>query len=184
MIGADGREVALGGAKPAALLAMLLVRPNEVVSSDHLIEDLWEGDPPPTAAKTVQVHVSRLRRALGAALNGDGDGLIGTGSGGYVLRVEPDRIDAQRFQALVAEGRAALAEHAHARASARMREALALWRGEALADFAYASFAQDEIARLDGMRTVALESALEAELALGRHAELIPELKCSCGATR
>ena len=173
----DDREIALGGAKPAAVLAMLLLRPNEVVSADRLIEDLWEGDPPPTAAKTLQVHMSRLRRALGEPHNGDSGGTIQTTGGGYLLHVEPDQVDALRFERLVAEGTAALSEGAHARASARTREALALWRGSALADFTYASFVQDEIARLDGLRTVALESAVEAELALGRHAELIPELK-------
>lgn len=173
----EGREIALGGAKPAAVLAMLLLRPNELVPADRLIEDLWDGQPPATAAKTLQVHISRLRRAFGQGGNGDGDGPIVTGRGGYVLEVAPDAIDAHRFQTLVSEGRAALPEGAHRRASARLREALALWRGEALADFAYASFAQDTIARLDGLRTVALESALEAELALGRHAELVPELK-------
>jgi DNA-binding SARP family transcriptional activator len=164
-------EVALGGAKPSALLAMLLLRPNEVVSPDRLIEDLWDGQPPATAAKTLQVHISRLRRALGD------DGPIVTSRSGYRLEIEPDQVDALRFEALVTEGTAALAEGAHSRASARLRSALALWRGDALADFAYASFAQDAIARLDGLRTVALESAVEAELALGRHAELIPELK-------
>jgi DNA-binding SARP family transcriptional activator len=167
----DEREIALGGAKPAAVLAMLVLRAGEVVSPDRLIDDLWDGQPPPTAAKTLQVHISRLRRAFGAA------GPIATARGGYVLDVEPEQIDARRFEALVADGTAALAEGAHARASARLRAALALWRGDALADFAYASFAQDDIARFDGLRTVALESACEAELALGRHTELIPELK-------
>ena len=173
---ADDRDIALGGAKPAALLAMLVLHANEVVSADRLIDDLWDSQPPATAAKTLQVHISRLRRALEEASNGDG-GAIVTRGGGYVLQVQPDQVDALRFESLVAEGRAALAEGAHARASARLRAALALWHGEALADFAYASFAQDAIARLEGLRTVALESAVEAELALGRHAELIPELK-------
>lgn len=168
----DEQEVALGGAKPAAVLAMLLLRPNEVVSADRLIEDLWEGDLPPTAAKTLQVHMSRLRRALG-----DSNGTIQTARGGYVLELDPQKIDARRFESLVAEGSAALSEGAHSKASARLRSALGLWRGEALADFAYASFAQDEIARLDGLRSVAREQAVEAELALGRHAELVPELK-------
>src|SRR3954447_19221971 len=169
----DGHEheIALGGAKPAAVLAMLLLRANEVVSADHLIEDLWDGQPPATAPKTLQVHISRLRRVLGE------DGPISTSRGGYILQAEPDQIDARRFQKLISEGRQALSERAHARASARLRAALALWRGDALADFAYASFAQDAIARLDGLRIVALESAVEAELALGRHAELVPELK-------
>jgi DNA-binding SARP family transcriptional activator len=174
----DGRRaIALGGQKPAAVLAMLLLHPNELIPSDRLIEDLWDGQPPATAAKTLQVHVSRLRRALAEGQNGDHPVEIVTTAGGYMLDVDPQQIDAFRFQTLVSEGQGALAEAAYARASARLRAALALWRGEALADFAYSSFAQDTIARLDGLRTVASESAVEAELALGRHAELIPELK-------
>ena len=165
-----GHVVELGGAKPAALLAMLVLHAKELVPADRLIEDLWDGQPPATAPKTLQVHVSRLRRALP-------EGVIHTTSGGYVLNAEPEHVDAMCFESLVADGTAALAEGAHARASSRLRSALALWRGEALADFAYASFAQDAIARLDGLRTVALESVVEAELALGRHAELIPEIK-------
>lgn len=172
----DQRELALGGEKPAAILAMLLLRPNELVSSERLIEDLWDGRPPATAAKTLQVHLSRLRRALGEAQNGH-RGPILTGRGGYMLELEPEQVDALRFESLVTEGRAALSEGACARASSRFRAALGLWRGDALADFAYASFAQDAIARLEGLRTVAWESAIEAELALGRHAELVPELK-------
>src|SRR6478752_10338173 len=100
-------EVALGGAKPAAVLAMLLLRANEVVASDRLIEDLWDGKPPATAAKTLQVHISRLRRALGEARNGD-RGAIVTGRGGYMLELEPEQVDALRFEGLVTEGRAAL----------------------------------------------------------------------------
>jgi DNA-binding SARP family transcriptional activator len=172
----DEREIAIGGAKPSALLALLLLRANEVIAPDRLIEDLWDGRPPATAAKTLQVHISRLRRALGEGGNGAG-AAIATSRGGYTLQVEPELIDALWFEALISAGQAALAAGAHARASARLRAGLALWRGEALADFAYASFAQDAIARLDGLRTVAVEAAVEAELALGRHAELVPELK-------
>src|SRR4051812_1985992 len=155
---------------------MLLLRPNELVPADQLIEDLWEGEPPPTASKTLQVHISRLRHALAEGRNGDADPVVTT-RGGYMLRVERDQVDALRFQALASEGTAALVEGAHARASARLRSALGMWRGGALADFTYSSFAQDAIARLEGLRLVALEAAVEAELALGRHAELIPELK-------
>ncbi|MFL5841964.1 MAG: BTAD domain-containing putative transcriptional regulator [Thermoleophilaceae bacterium] len=175
VLDATDRELPLGGSKPAAILALLTLHANEVVSADRLTEELWEGRPPPSAAKSLQVHISRLRRALGEG--GTGSGPIVTRRGGYVLDVEPDRIDALRFERAVAEGCAALAEGNHALASARLRSALALWRGEALSDFAYASFAQDAMARLDGLRTVALEAAIEAELALGRHTELIPELK-------
>jgi DNA-binding SARP family transcriptional activator len=119
----DQRELPLGGAKPAAVLAMLVLRANEVVSADRLIEDLWDGRPPPTAPKSLQVHISGLRRALGS------DGPIATARGGYILEAEPEQIDARRFEGLVAEGTAALSEGAHARVSARFRLALALSRG-------------------------------------------------------
>src|SRR3954454_22304148 len=90
----DEGEIVLGGVKPAAVLAMLLLNANELVMADRLIEDLWEGEPPPTASKTLQVHISRLRRALG-------EDLIFTTSGGYVLQVGSEQVDAMRFEALV-----------------------------------------------------------------------------------
>jgi DNA-binding SARP family transcriptional activator/tetratricopeptide (TPR) repeat protein len=167
------RELSLGGAKPSAVLALLILNVGEVVSADRLIEELWEGQPPASAAKSLQVHISRLRRALGA--NGS-DGPVVTRAGGYVLDVDADQIDAVRAERSIADGSASLAEGDFARASVRLRSALSAWRGQPLADFAYASFTQDAIARLDSLRTVALEGAIEAELALGRHAELIPEL--------
>src|SRR3954452_20838039 len=113
----DGHEheIALGGAKPAAVLAMLLLRANEVVSADHLIEDLWDGQPPATAPKTLQVHISRLRRVLGE------DGPISTSRGGYILQAEPDQIDARRFQK--ARGDLEAAEQA-ARTAARHVQAI------------------------------------------------------------
>jgi DNA-binding SARP family transcriptional activator len=180
VVNGDDREIALGGPKPSAILALLILNANEVVSADRLIEELWDGQPPPTAAKSLQVHISRLRRALGEGANGSGVPLV-TRAGGYALDADPDSIDALRFERIVAEGSAALSEGDHALASARLRSALAMWRGNALSDFAYSSFAQDAIARLDGLRTVAHENAIEAELALGRHGELIPELRSLVG---
>src|SRR3954447_17577667 len=100
-------EVAVGGSKRAALLAVLLLRPNEAVSADRLVDDLWDGRPPATAGKTLQVHISRLRQALAVAQNGDGREIIVTRAGGYVLEVDPVQIDAERFKGLVAEGHAA-----------------------------------------------------------------------------
>jgi DNA-binding SARP family transcriptional activator/tetratricopeptide (TPR) repeat protein len=176
VLDADDNELTVGGSKPAAVLALLILHANEVVSADRLIEELWEGQAPATAAKSLQVHISRLRRSLGNGSE-NGGGPVVTRPGGYILEVEPERIDAVRFERCVAEGCAALAEGAHALASARLRSAVGRWRGDALTDFAYASFAQETISRLDGLRAVAVEGAIEAELALGRHAELIPELK-------
>ena len=132
------RALPLGGAKQRALLAVLLLHRREVVSTDRLIDHLWGERPPATAAKTVQVYISRLRKTLGADL-------VVTHGRGYVLAAEPDQVDLDRFGELAAEGRRALEEGEPGRASRRLREALALWRGPPLADLAYEPFAQTEI---------------------------------------
>ncbi len=162
----DGRSVALPAAKHRALLAILLLHANELVSSDRLIEELWAGQPPPSARKTLQTYVSKLRQVLGGAA-------LVTRPAGYELRVEPGRLDLHRFERLVAESR----EAAPREAAAKLRDALALWRGPALADIAYEPFAQAEIARLEELRLSALEERIEADLALGRHRELAGELE-------
>jgi DNA-binding SARP family transcriptional activator len=164
-----GAPLALGGPKPRALLAMLALEPGRVVSVDRLIEALWPGDPPETAAHAVQVYVSQLRKALGP--------VIATRSPGYEVELDPERIDVHRFTRLAQEGRTALAGDEPVAAEGALREALALWRGPALADFLYEPFAQTEIARLEELRTVTLEDRIEADLALGRHAELVSELE-------
>jgi YVTN family beta-propeller protein len=165
----NGREVSIRGRKLQSLLALLLLHAGEVVPRDRLIDDLWGEDPPSTAAKTLQVHVSRLRRELGDAIVSHG--------GGYLIRVEPGELDLERFDRLVAEGRKALAEHQPDRASERLREALDLWRGQPLPELADEPFARAQIGRLEDARLAAMEERLEAELALGRHAEAIPELE-------
>src|SRR5262249_5547932 len=170
-----GRErVALGGPKPRALLAVLALEPGRVVSVDRLVEALWPGDSPETAAHAVQVYVSQLRKALGPVL--------ATRAPGYQLELDPERIDVHRFARLTQEGHAALEGGAAASAEAALREALALWRGPALADFLYEPFAQTEIARLEELRTVTLEERIEADLALGRHVELVSELEALVAA--
>jgi YVTN family beta-propeller protein len=166
----DGHLLELGGAQQRTLLAVLLLHRNEVVSSDRLIDELWGERPPVTAAKTVQVYVSRLRKALG-------DGVLLTRSGGYLLVPAPGQVDADRFQALVSEGHVALQAGDAQRAAVVLTEALALWRGPALADFAYRPFAQSEIARLAEARLAALEDRIDAELALGEHVRLVEELE-------
>jgi predicted ATPase/DNA-binding SARP family transcriptional activator len=165
-----GRQVSLGGPKLRALLALLLLHPNEVVPADRLIDELWGEDSPEDAAAALRVNVSRLRKALA------GD-VLTTRSPGYVLRVEPDALDLHRFERLVDEGRSLLARGLAADASVRLRDALSLWRGSALADFAYESFAQAAIARLEESRLAAVELRIEADLALGGHDELIGELE-------
>jgi YVTN family beta-propeller protein len=168
---ADGQEVALGGTRQRAVLAILVLHRGEVVSVDRLIDALWGERPPATATKTVQVYVSRLRKALG------GQGQIATRSGGYVLEASPDTVDAERFARLAGEGREALDRGDADGASSRLTEALALWRGPPLADLAYESFVQDESMRLEDSRLVAIEDRIEADLALGRHEVLIAELE-------
>jgi YVTN family beta-propeller protein len=168
--GKGDRSVPLGGPLQRAVLAILILNRGEVVTSDRLIDELWGESPPPTAAKTVQAYVSRLRKALGA------DALL-TASGGYVLAAESDQVDAERFDALAAEGRAALADGDPGAARKLLASALALWRGEALSDLAFRSFAARDAARLEEARLVALEDRIEADLSLGRHRELVGELE-------
>ena len=170
----EGRAVALAGSKQRALLALFLLHRGETLSGDRLIDELWGERPPATAAKTVQVHISRLRKALGA---GEGDRLVVTREHGYELVLDPERLDAHRFEGLVARGRGELAAGRPERAAAALEGALALWRGPPLADLAYEPFAQREIARLDELRVAALEHLVEARLALGAHAELVGELE-------
>jgi DNA-binding SARP family transcriptional activator len=166
----EGVEVSVGGPKPRALLALLLLHPNEVVPADRLIDELWGEDLPERAAAALRVNVSRLRKALP-------QDVMMTRTPGYLIRVEPDDLDLDRFERLVDEGRSLLARGLPAGASVRLRDALALWRGPALADLAYESFAQAAIARLEEIRLTAIELRIEADLAVGRHDELVGELE-------
>src|SRR3954470_20252191 len=163
----DGpRPVALGGRRRRAVLAALLLHPNETVSSERLIDELWGETPPANALKTLQVNVSRLRKALP-------DGVLVTRGHGYELRVDTGQLDAGRFERLVDEGRAELAAERPERALEVLDDALSLWRGPPLADLAYEPFAQAEIARLEDLRVSADEQLVDAKLALGRHTEVI-----------
>ena len=162
----DDRSLALGGVKQRSLLAILLLHANQVLSTDRLIDELWGASPPPTAAKSLQVMVSRLRKKLG-------DSRLVTHPPGYVLRVEPAALDLARFEQLVGEARQAAPESA----APKLHRALSLWRGPALADLAYENFAQGEIARLEELRLAALDQRIDADLATGRHTELVGELE-------
>ncbi len=180
----DGPQtLRLGGRQQRALLALLLLRANEVVPVDEIIEDLWGAEPPASATKSVHALISKLRRRLegDAADNANGEtaenGVLFTRPHGYVLTVADGELDLHRFQSLVEDGRGALAAGQPAEAAGRLREALTLWRGPPLAEFAYDSFAQVEIARLEELRLSALEERIEADLALGLHRDLIPELE-------
>ena len=157
-----------------ALLAVLLLHRGEVVSTDRLIGALWGEQASGTAAKTVQVYVSNLRKTLG-------DGLLVTRGRGYLLQAEACQVDSDRFEALVAESRVALQAGDGRGAAELLRGALALWRGPALADLAYQGFAQAEIARLEDARLEALEARIDADLAVGQLSGLVGELEALVG---
>lgn len=163
----DGEnQLQLGGPKQRAVLAVLLMDAGRVVSTDRLIDLLWGEQPPPTAATSLQNFVSQLRKLLGA------DVLV-TKPPGYQLEIETDQLDVERFRRLLEDARSGSA----ADRSRKLREALALWRGPALADLAFEPFAQNEAARLEELRLLALEERIEAELEAGGHAELVGELE-------
>jgi DNA-binding SARP family transcriptional activator len=174
----NGEALALGGAKQRSLLAILLLNTNEVVSTDRLIDQLWGAQAPDTAAKALQVHVSQLRKVLEPGRRaGESGQLLQTRSPGYLLELEPEQLDLTRFERLAGEGREALAAGDGEAAAGKLREALSLWRGPPLAEFAYADFAQREIARLEELQLSVLEDRMQADLERGRHAELIGELE-------
>jgi DNA-binding SARP family transcriptional activator len=155
-----GRELGLGGPKRRAVLALLLVAGGRVVPAERLAEELW-GEPPPGAAGTLRSSVSRLRTQLAP------DAVLLARGGGYALAVAPDRLDASRFERLVGVGREALERGEAAVAAGRLREALGLWRGPALADVAGVGSLAREGARLEELRLVAVEGRIEADIELG-----------------
>ena len=170
----DGRPLALGGAKQRAALAVLLLHSNQVVSRDRLIDGVWGDSPPPTAAHTLDAYMSRLRKELGEPAEPP---RVITRRPGYVLRVETDELDLHRFERLLAQGRQAAAAGSHEQAATVLREALALFSGPPLEELAHARFAEAESARLTELGLAALEERLDADLALGRHLEVTPELR-------
>jgi YVTN family beta-propeller protein len=174
----DDGPVTLGGQKERLLLALLLARPNQVVPVEALVEGLWGEHPPPTAAKTLQSHVVRLRRVLepGRVRGTTGEVLV-TRQPGYLLRVPPEALDATRFEELTTQARGALADSSAQAASSMLREALRLWRGQAFEEFANSDVVAAEADRLAELRLGALEDRIEAELRLGRHRELVAELE-------
>ncbi len=169
----DGHALPLGGAKQRALLATLLVRANRVVSVDALLDELWGEQPPDSAANMIQGYVSRLRKVFAS----DGGDVIVHSPPGYVLRVEPERIDSHRFEHLLRESTEARSDGDLEAAAARLREALALWRGAALSDVEVNSFVEIELARLEELRLTAIEERIDIDLALGHHAEIVAELE-------
>ena len=170
---ADGREVTPVRPKQRALLALLLLRANEIVSTDELLDALWGEGPPETASTALHGHVSALRKLLGSDA-------IQTKPHGYALRIRPEQLDLRRFEALTT---AARKEHDPGRRSELLSSALSLFRGEPLSDFRYEGFAREEAARIEDVRLGALEERIEAELELG-HLDLIPELERLVSANR
>jgi DNA-binding SARP family transcriptional activator/streptogramin lyase len=155
----------LGGSKQRALLGLLLLHANRVVSRDRLIDELWDGSPPETASTALQVYVSQLRKALGR------DAIV-TQAPGYMVNVEPGTLDSERFEQLVQEAHASDPDVA----AERLREALALWRGPPLADLDD-SIARPERAELEDRRAATHEQRIDADLELGRHGEVVSELE-------
>ena len=174
----DGEsQLQLGGTRQRALLGMLLLHAGEVVSSDRLVTELWGGEGSAEGSKALQVAISRLRKALDATrAAGETSRLIVTRPPGYELRLEPERLDLGRFEALAEDGRRALAAGDSRTAASKLSDALRLWRGPPLADLAYEQFCQGEIARLEELRVATLEDRIAADMELGRHVELVAEL--------
>jgi DNA-binding SARP family transcriptional activator len=168
----DGdRPVPLGGPKPRALLALLIIRRGEVVTVDQIVEALWPDGPPKSAEHSIQVYVSELRKALG-----DGVEIV-TQPNGYALRLHDGSLDADRAEALATRGRAAASSGDPGRAAALLRESLAIWRGSPLAGLAYEDFARREIDRLEESQLSIVEDRIEADLAVGHAADLVAELR-------
>ena len=166
----NDRLIALGGLRQRGLLTLLLLRANEVVARDRLIDELWRDHSPETAGNALAALVARLRRVLPA------DVLV-TRSGGYEAQIEPDAVDLYRFERLLEEGSRSLAAGDPAEAAERLHSALSLWRGPPLADFTYEPFAEPTILRFEELRLGALENRIDADLALGRHGDVVGELQ-------
>jgi DNA-binding SARP family transcriptional activator len=162
----DGRQLSLGGPKQRALLALLLLHANEVVSTGKLVDELWGERPPPTATASLQNNVAALRKLLGSEV-------LVTRAPGYVLNVEPGQLDAEVFERRVEEARALDPEPR----AAALRAALALWRGPPLAEFTLEAFAEPEVRRLEELQLGAIEDRIEADLESGRAAELVAEVE-------
>lgn len=168
----DGRSIVLGGTRERVVLGALLLNANAVVSKDRLIHAVWGAEAPQTAGNALQVHVSRLRKAISA---NDVDGPIQTRSPGYVLRTSPGELDLEEFERLVVPPKGG--NESNGEAAERLTQALALWRGPLLDGLDVGSFALGDVTRLEEQRLAALEAKLEAQLALGLHRELIGELE-------
>ena len=174
----SGRAVPLGGPRQRAVLAVLLLQANRVVSADRLVEDVWAGHAPEASLTSLQTYVFHLRRALepGRPRGGAAE-VLATRDRGYLLQVSPERLDAAVFEDGLAAGLAALEAGRHSQAREGLGRALGLWRGPVLADLSDYAFIQAEAARLEELRLAAWEGRIEADLALGRHGAVTAELE-------
>jgi len=168
-----GSRLDLDSPKQRALLALFMIHPGRVLSTDRILTEVWLGGPPPSGVKTVRYHISKLRDVLHAESQKD---ILITDRAGYVLQVEPTQIDAVRFDQLVEQARALVPDQPD-RASRLLRDALGLWRGEALSDVIDYPFASIEAARLENLRLDALEERIDADLTCGHHAEVVGDLE-------
>ncbi len=175
VVGDDGRPVAIGGTKPRALLARLLIERGRPVGIERLADDLWAMSPPSSAAATLHAYVSRLRRVLP-------QGALVTEGSGYALRTEPGEVDCDHFEAGVQDGRRALAADDSVRAATLLGDALRLWRGPALPELADCDAGRAESARLQEIRLAAEEDRFEAELKAGRHDDALADLEAAVKA--
>jgi len=166
--------------KPRQALALLLMEANQVVSVPTLIREIWDEAPPRSVLATMQTYILQLRKMLAAGLRVQpsqvSSRLLVTKDGGYVINTDPGTIDVFRFEQLARQGRAALARSENELATRTLREALALWRGEAFVDIRTGPMLQGHLVRLEEARLAALEYRIEADMRMGRHHELLPEL--------
>ena len=174
----DGHALDVGGLKQRALLAILVLHANQPVPRDVLVSQLW-GEHPPGPDHAMDVYIWRLRKTLDPAA---GSSCVQTRAGGYLLRAAPEQVDLARFERLAQTGERSLAAGQVGRAAGQFREALALWRGQPLADFAGEAFAQAEITRLETLRAEVAENRIDSDLAVGRHADVVSELAALAAA--
>ena len=177
-VSTEGVPLSLGPPQQRSLLALLLLNANEVVSRDRIVDELWGEDPPASVAKIVQVYVSALRRLLEPGRRrGEPNRVLVTRAPGYLLAIEPDDLDLTRVERLREEAGQVRARGDAAASRAKLGEALSLWRGQPLADFAYEPFAQAAIARVEGLRLAVIEERIDIDLELGGHGDLVGELE-------
>jgi DNA-binding SARP family transcriptional activator len=172
------RALPLGGRRQRAVLALLAIHAGEVLSTHRIADDIWAGDPPPSAVQTVHTYISRLRSVLRAScVDPSVNEIITSCESGYVLRAQQDWIDAIRFEQAVAEASTAFGTHRLELATERIQKALSIWRGVALADFVYEPFAAGESQRLGERKLEAIELRIDIDLSLGRHAPNVAALE-------